>query len=86
MIPPMRTKTQVRRILFAILALLLRLLRLRGLLCLQTLRLAALHRSIVRVRLLVVLAARAAEKEQNRLGVFGSHIRSLHGWRVVVKD
>ena len=86
MIPPMMTKTQIRRIHLVILALLLGLSRLYGLFGLHALRLAALHRSIMRVRFGMVLAARTAEKEQNRLGVFGSHIRSVHGWRPVVKD
>jgi hypothetical protein len=51
----------------------------------QSLRLAPFHRSVMRVGFFVVLAARAAEKEQNRLSVFGSHAASVHGWPVVVK-
>jgi hypothetical protein len=39
----------------------------------------------MRVRLRVVLAARAAKEEQNRLGVFGPHPVSLRRWPVVVK-
>jgi hypothetical protein len=82
----MMTKIQIRLIYLLILALLLGLSRLHGLLGLQALRLAALHRSIVRVCLLVVLTARSAEKVKNRLGVFGSHIASLRRWPVAVKD
>jgi hypothetical protein len=46
---------------------------------------AALHRPTMRMRLFVVLAARAAEKEQDRLSVETAHTGSLRRWRVVVK-
>ena len=39
----------------------------------------------MRMRLFMVLAARATEEEQNRLGVFGSHTASFRCWPVVVK-
>jgi hypothetical protein len=51
----------------------------------QPLRLAALHGPIVRMRLFVVLAAWAAEKEQDRLRVGTAHVASLRRWPVVVK-
>jgi hypothetical protein len=50
----------------------------------QALRFAPLHRLEMRMRLFVVLAARAAEKEQNRLSV-SAHALSFRIWRVVVK-
>jgi hypothetical protein len=61
------------------------LLGLFGLLGLQALRLAALHRAVMRVRLLMVVAARTAEEEQNRLSVGTAHAASLRPWQVVVK-
>jgi len=59
----------------------------RSLLCLlglQTLRLAAFHGAVMRVRLFELLAARAAEKEQNRLSVGTANAPSVRRWRVVV--
>jgi len=59
-----------------------------ALLCLlgfQALRLAPLHGPVMRVCLFVVLAARATEKEQNRLSVGTAHGASLRRWPVVVK-
>jgi hypothetical protein len=68
-----------------ILDLLLRLLRLRGLFGFQTLRLAPLHRLVMRMGLFVVLGARAAEEEENRLGVSRTHTASFRSWRAIVK-
>jgi hypothetical protein len=51
----------------------------------QALRLPALHRPIVRMRLFVVFRARATEKEQNFLRVPATHTVSLRPWRVAVK-
>ena len=55
------------------------------LLCLQALGLAPLHGSIVRVRLFVVVAARAAEEKQNLLSVRTAHAVSFLNWRAIVK-
>ena len=60
----------------------------RSLLCLlglQTLPLAAFHGAVMRMRLFVVRAARAAEKEQDRLSVGTTHAASLRRWPIVVK-
>src|SRR5438105_4789799 len=60
----------------------------RPLLCLlglQALGLAPLHGPVMRVLLLVVFAARAAEKEQDRLSVGTAHSPSFRSWWVVVK-
>jgi hypothetical protein len=46
---------------------------------------ALLLRLVVRTRLFLVIAASMAEKEQDRLGVFGSHAPSFRSWWVVVK-
>jgi hypothetical protein len=54
------------------------------LLRLQTLPLAAFHGAVMQMRLFVILAARAAEKEQNRLSVGTAHAASLRRWRLVV--
>jgi hypothetical protein len=56
-----------------------------GLLGLQSLRLAPLHGPVMRVGLFVVLAARAAEEEQNLLSVRTAHALSFRSWRVGVK-
>jgi hypothetical protein len=56
-----------------------------GLLGFQALGLPPLHRPIMRVGLFVVLAARATEKEQDRLSVGTAHTSSLRPWQVVVK-
>jgi hypothetical protein len=56
----------------------------RSLLCLlglQTLPLAAFHGAVMRMRLFVIFAARAAEKEQDRLSVGTAHALSFRGWR-----
>lgn len=57
------------------------------LLRLQTLGLASLHHPIMRLRmrLFVILVARAAEKEQNRLSEGMAHAASFRNWQVVVK-
>jgi hypothetical protein len=44
-----------------------------------------LLRFVVRVRFLVVVAALAAEEEQNLLRVAGTHIDSFRRWRPTVK-
>jgi hypothetical protein len=51
----------------------------------QTLRFAPLHCPIVRMRLLMVLGARTAKKEQNLLSVATAHTVSFRNWQVVVK-
>jgi len=61
------------------------LLSLSGGLLFGAFRLAPLHCAVVRVRLLVVLAARTAEKEENRLSVGTAHARSVRRCMVVVK-
>lgn len=40
---------------------------------------------VMRMDLLVILAARTAEEEQDRLSVRTAHAASLRRWRVVVK-
>jgi hypothetical protein len=52
---------------------------------LQALGLAPLHGPVMRVRLFVILAARAAEEEQDRLSVGTAHAASFRNWQVVVK-
>ncbi len=44
-----------------------------------------LLRSVVRARFFLVLATSMAEKEQDRLRVFGTHAPSFRSLRVVVK-
>jgi poly-gamma-glutamate capsule biosynthesis protein CapA/YwtB (metallophosphatase superfamily) len=43
------------------------------------------YRAVMGMVLLVILAARAAEKKQNRLSVGMAHVGSLRSWRLVVK-
>jgi hypothetical protein len=89
MIPRVTRKTRTHNLNLPLLALLIgalfRLNGLYGLLALQALRLATLHRTVVRVRLFVVLGARATEEEENRLRVSRAHTASLRPWRAVVK-
>jgi hypothetical protein len=55
------------------------------LLRLQTLRLAAFHGAVMRMRLFAIIAAPATEKEQDRLSVGTAHVGSSRRWRLVVK-
>jgi hypothetical protein len=87
-IPRVTRKTQINRLIPYLLAPLIGAVFRRGgfrrFPFFQALRFAPLHCPIVRMRLLVVFSARAAEKEQNRLSV-PAHPFSFRNWRVVVK-
>ena len=89
MIPRVTRKTRTHNLNLSLLApligVLFRLNSLCDLLGLQALRLAALHRSIVGVRLFVVLGARTAEKEEDRLRIATAHAASFRNWRAIVK-
>ena len=56
-----------------------------GLLGLQALHFAPFHGPIMRMGLLVILAARATGEEQDRLSVGTAHAASFRRWPVVVK-
>ncbi len=85
MIPPMRRTIPIYHILAVVLALLLGwLFSLSGFGLAPSIG-PLLLGLVVRVRLLVVLAAFPAEKEQNLLRVAGTHAVSLRGWRIGVK-
>lgn len=81
MIPYVMRTITIRRLVLDLLAplmsgmLLLSGFRRRSLL--QTLRLAPLHRSVMRMRLFMVLATGTAEKEENFLRVGTAHASSL---------
>jgi hypothetical protein len=88
MIPGVTRKTRIDRLISYLLAPLIgtvfRQGGLRRFPFFQTLRLSAFHGAIVGVRLFVVLGARAAKEEQNRLSV-SAHAPSFRIWYLVVK-
>jgi hypothetical protein len=85
MIPAMSRTIPIYHILTVVLALLLGwLFSLSGFGLAPSIS-ALLLGLVMRVRLLVVLGAFPAEKEQNLLRVAGGHAASLRPWRVVVK-
>jgi hypothetical protein len=85
MIPAMSRMIPLYRILAAVLALLLGWPFSLSVFGLAPSIGSLLLGAIVRVRLLVVLGALPAEKEQNLLRVSGAHAASLRPWYAVVK-